>query len=199
MGSCILYLSDEHEELNRGDGKKLNNLCESRDVERVYVKKSIFAKKAEIASTIFKLCGKQTHVTNVAETERPLGYSCIECLSTSLRLLDDDDSFGKYDLRLGSLSKFMRLDSAAAEAINLLPKSDHPSQFGSVFGVLNRCKTKMGSRLLERWLRQPLIDDVEINARLDTVEVLKLSTAYRNKLCDGPLRNIPDLDSVVAK
>lgn len=199
MGSCILYLSDEHEELSKGDGKKLKNLCESRDIERVYVKKSIFTKKGEIASTISKLCGQQTHVTNVAETERPLGYSCIECLSSCLRLLDNDDNFGKYDLRLGSLDKFMRLDSAAAEAINLLPKSDHPSQFGSVFGVLNRCKTKMGSRLLERWLRQPLVDDVEINARLDVVEVLKFSTSFRNKLCDGPLKNIPDLDNVVAK
>ena len=163
------------------------------------MKKSIFAKKSEISSTISKLCGKQTHVTNVAETERPLGYSCIECLTQSLRLLDNDENFGKYDLRLGSLDKFMRLDSAAAEAINLLPKADHPSQFGSVYGVLNRCKTKMGSRLLERWLRQPLVDNVEINARLDTVEILKFSTVCRNKLCDGPLKNIPDLDNVVAK
>jgi DNA mismatch repair protein MSH2 len=199
MGSCILYVSEELEELNKGDGKKLNNLCESRDIERVYVKKSIFLKKSEIANSVSKLCGKQTHATNVAETERPLGYSCIECLTHSLRLLDDDEMFGKYDLRLGSLEKYMRLDSAAAEAVNLLPKADHPSQFGSVFGVLNRCKTKMGSRLLERWLRQPLINDIEINARLDTVEILKISTLYRNRLCDGPLKNIPDLDTVVAK
>ena len=35
MGSCILYLSDEHEELSKGDGKKIRNLCESRDIERV--------------------------------------------------------------------------------------------------------------------------------------------------------------------
>lgn len=198
MGSCMLYISDELEELNKGDGKKLHNICEGRDIERVYVKRSIFLKKTEIASSISKLCGKQTHVTNVAMTERPLGYICIECLVQTLRLLDDEDNFGKYDLRLGSLDKFMKLDSAAAEAVNLLPKVDHPSQFGSVFGVLNRCKTKMGSRLLERWLRSPLIDADEINARLDTVEVLKFSTGFRNKLCDGPLK-LPDLDNVVAK
>ena len=199
MGSCVLYVSEDLEECNKGDGKKLNNLCESRDVERVYVRKSIFTRKGEIANSIAKLCGKQTHVTNIAETERPLGYSCIECLTHSLHLLDNADIYGKYDLRLGSLDKYMRLDSAAAEAINLLPKSDHPSQFGSVFGVLNRCRTKMGSRLLERWLRQPLVDNVEINLRLDVVEILKLSTIFRNRLCDGPLKNIPDLDTVVAK
>ena len=61
---------------------------------------------------------------------------------------------GKFDavveLKLGYLDTFMRLDSAAAEAVNLLPKADHPSQYGSLFGVLNRCRTSMGSRLLDR-------------------------------------------------
>jgi DNA mismatch repair ATPase MutS len=93
----------------------------------------------------------------------------------------------------------MRIDSAAAEAVNLLPKSDHPSQFGSIYGVLNRCKTKMGSRLLERWLRQPLIDAIEINKRLDIVEIFKSNTLYRNKLIDGPLKGVPDLDNHISK
>jgi len=61
---------------------------------------------------------------------------------------------GKFDgvveLKLGYLDAFMRLDSAAAEAVNLLLKADHPSQYGSLFGVLNRCRTSMGSRLLDR-------------------------------------------------
>ena len=61
---------------------------------------------------------------------------------------------GKFDvvveLKLGYLDTFMRLDSAAAEAVNLLPKAEHPSQYGSLFGVLNRCRTSMGSRLLDR-------------------------------------------------
>jgi DNA mismatch repair protein MSH2 len=205
MGSCILYVSEEYQDIHKGDGKKINNLCEGRDIERVFSKKSLFTKKGG-AEAIAKLCPTQTHFTNVAETERPLGYSCIDCLVTSLRLLDtssnsnsDDSHLGKYDLRMGSLDNFMKLDSAAAEAVNLLPKPDHPSQFGSIFGVLNRCKTKMGSRLLERWLRQPLIDADEINARLDIVELLKLSTSARNQLYDGPLKGIPDLDQVVAK
>ena len=44
----------------------------------------------------------------------------------------------------------MRMDSAGAAAIHLLPRSDDPSPYASVFGVLNRCNTKMGKRLLER-------------------------------------------------
>jgi DNA mismatch repair protein MSH2 len=199
MGQSIVYLSEDYENVNKGDGKKLHNICEGKGIENVFVKRGLFSRREETSNTVGKLCGKQTHVTNVAETESPLGYLCIECLVQSLRLMDIEDNMGKYELRLGSLSKYMRIDSAAAEAVNLLPKPDHPSQFGSIFGVLNRCKTKMGSRLLERWLRQPLLDTEEINSRLDLVEALKDSTLHRNQICDGPLKGVPDLDLVVAK
>ena len=74
MGSCILYISEEFENSFTGDGKKVANICDGKDVERVFVKKSFWGKKAEAESAISKLSGKQTHVTNVAETERPLGY-----------------------------------------------------------------------------------------------------------------------------
>ena len=57
----------------------------------------------------------------------------------------------------------------------------------------------MGSRLLERWLRQPLINYSDINRRLDIVEVLKNSPVLRNKLIDGPLKGIPDLDFIIER
>lgn len=86
------------------------------------------------------------------QIERPEGYLCLGCLNAYLKLAEEDISGdgGYYRLHLGSLTQYMRLDSAAVEAVNLLPRPDHPSQFGSLFGVLNRCKTKMGQRLLER-------------------------------------------------
>jgi DNA mismatch repair ATPase MutS len=53
-------------------------------------------------------------------------------------------------VELGGIERYMKLDSPAADAVNLLPKPDHPSVFGSIYGVLNRCKTKLGSRTLDR-------------------------------------------------
>jgi DNA mismatch repair protein MSH2 len=116
-----------------------------------------------------------------------------------LSLLDEEESLGGYSLSFGSLDSFMRLDSAAAEAVNLLPRPDHPSSYGSLFGILNRCKSKMGSRMLERWLRQPLTDHEEINRRLDFVEALKDCTVSRNRLIEGPLKGLPDLDSICSR
>lgn len=108
-------------------------------------------------------------------------------------------SSGTYSLSFGSLRAFMRLDSAAAAAINLFPRPDDPSPHGSLFGVLNRCRTKMGTRLLERWLRQPLLDCEVLNRRLDVVELLKNSTTTRNQLADTALKGLPDVDLAMTR
>ena len=120
--------------------------------------------------------------------EHPLGSSCLEPLARHTGMLHETDAFGTYSLVFGSLQTYMRLDSAAASAINLFPKPDDPSAYGSLFGILNRCKTKMGTRLLDRWLRQPLLDCAEINRRLDIVELLKDSAKVRNILTDTALK-----------
>ena len=44
-----------------------------------------------------------------------------------------------------------------------------------------------------------MLDIVEINRRLDVVEVMFTHPAYRNKLRDGPLKSVPDLDAVISK
>lgn len=198
IGECTIYLSEElNENNNKNDSRRITNLFYGRDITVKYVKKACFVKK-NVGSAIVKMVGTSTHILNVAETEKPIAYTCIECLIDKLMLNDGTDD-SSYDLLFGSVDTVMRLDSAAADAINLLHKPDYPSQFGSIFGVLNRCKTKMGSRLLERWLRQPLIDHNEINARLDIVEILKNSMTARQQLLDGPLKGTPDIDSILAK
>ena len=140
-----------------------------------------------------------THNINVANIQAPLGFACIDPLINYMDLLGTDDYRNACSFDIGSLSSKMRLDTAAADAVNLLPKADHPSQFGSIYGVLNRCKSKMGSRLLERWLRQPLLSVAEINARLDIVELLKECAVTRSAIQDGPLKGLPDVDTVIAK
>lgn len=134
LGSCTMYMSDEFENTTKGDGRKIANILHGKDVDIVHVKKTCFQRKQDLAGKILKLTGRTSHVSNIAETERPLAYSCIECLIATQRLLEDEALIGKYDLTFGSLASYMRLDSAAAEAVNLLPKADHPSQFGSIFG-----------------------------------------------------------------
>lgn len=90
------------------------------------------------------------------------------------------------------------LDSRAAEALSLLPPKQSSSAYDSIFSVLNRCRTKMGQRLLERWLRQPLVSAAEINRRLDVVQVLRDAASARNRL-ETCLKSIPDAEAAMSR
>jgi len=67
-------------------------------------------------------------------------------------------------MRSFSLADFMRLDTAVVGALNLLPNPAEAQQHraSSVYGLLNHCKTAMGSRLLSAWIKQPLLDLAQV-------------------------------------
>ena len=217
-GCITLLLSDDLNVSNsennsnlRQYGKKLDAVLLSRlnqgMVDVVYMKRNLFLNNSDnnqkVHLTLLQLvhgCNgtTPTHNINVALVQAPLGYLCIDPVIKHIEL-GGDDLRNACSFLLGSLSTFMRLDSAAADAVNLFPKADHPSQFGSIFGVLNRCKSKMGSRLLERWLRQPLLSVNDINSRLDIVELLKECSVARIAIQDGPLKGLPDIDNIISK
>lgn len=69
---------------------------------------------------------------------------------------------------------------------------------GSLFAILNHCKTRMGSRLLEAWLRQPLVDKAAIEERYDLVGLFKDEMQLRGQLQDT-LKTAPDVEQIVAK
>lgn len=86
-------------------------------------------------------------------------------------LLADDDNYGSYTIEKYNLDSYMRLDSAAMRALNVLENKTDLNKNFSLFGLMNRtCTAGMGKRLLNRWLKQPLLDVGEINCRLDLVE-----------------------------
>jgi len=122
---------------------------------------------------------------------------------------DADAVVGQYEIQMGQLSSHMQLDRIAAESIHLLPPPRNASNAkcgsaadmsrNSIYGILNQCKTKMGSRLLETWLRQPLIDKQEIEARHDVVEWLVQQSVGRDQLRDSALGCVGDLDVLASK
>ncbi|KAL6610436.1 hypothetical protein ACP70R_040405 [Stipagrostis hirtigluma subsp. patula] len=77
---------------------------------------------------------------------------------------------------VAQVDKFLKLDATAHEALQIFRVDKHPSYMGigrakegfSVFGMLNKCVTPMGRRLLRAWFLRPIIDIDVINNRLNT-------------------------------
>ncbi|CAK9147803.1 unnamed protein product [Ilex paraguariensis] len=112
-------------------------------------------------------------------------------------LLADESNYGNYTIREYNLDSYMRLDSAAMRALNVMESKTDANKNFSLFGLMNRtCTAGMGKRLLHMWLKQPLLDVNEINSRLDLVQAFVEDTALRQDLRQH-LKRISDIERLM--
>ena len=114
-----------------------------------------------------------------------------------------DDMMGRFHIQAGAMNSHLLLDRTAASCIHLLPPPNagvatvvggRPHN-NSLLGILSQpSMTKMGKRLMERWLRQPLIDLPAIVRRQDAVQELVENGVGRDQLRDEGLRNFSSMD-----
>ncbi|MCL7038270.1 hypothetical protein MKW94_018025 [Papaver nudicaule] len=121
----------------------------------------------------------------------------LGALLSYAELLADESNYGNYSIQKYNLDSYMRLDSAAIRALNVLESKTDANKNFSLFGLMNRtCTAGMGKRLLNRWLKQPLLDVAEINYRLDLVQAFVEDTALRQDLRQH-LRRISDIERLM--
>nr|GEW33403.1 DNA mismatch repair protein MSH5 isoform X4 [Tanacetum cinerariifolium] len=105
-----------------------------------------------------------------------------------------------------SLNKFLKVDSAAHEALQIFQTDKHPSHMGigrakegfSVFGVMNKCVTPMGKRLLRTWFLRPILDLQNLNYRLDAISFFVSSEELLTSLLDT-LKSVKDVPHLLKK
>eukprot|EP01080_Neovahlkampfia_damariscottae_P005493 gene5493-9310_t len=126
--------------------------------------------------------------------EKKFGAAAVYCAIHHLGLLADEDNYGYFELQLLKLNEYMKLDQATLTALNI-PKLPNQPKSHSLCGLLDSCKSKIASRRLETWIRQPLMDVDRINERLDIVESFTEDQMFTESIREL-LRNVPDLDII---
>ncbi|EKU20171.1 dna mismatch repair protein msh2, partial [Nannochloropsis gaditana CCMP526] len=133
----------------KGDQRKLQHILERQgiDASPLPQKGSAFRPPPEDfeSNLLPRLLTPQSR--DLLQYKKELDYTqamaCVHALVTALDLRDEEVSI---HLSLGSLDQFMRLDSSAAEAINLFPPERGEQRWvenGSLYQILNKCRTKM--------------------------------------------------------
>lgn len=69
---------------------------------------------------------------------------------------------------------------------------------GTLFLLLNRCISPFGKRMFKQWVCHPLMDPVQINARLDAVESLNADATIRDQFISN-LTKLPDLERMISR
>lgn len=118
----------------------------------------------------------------------------LGALLSYAELIADETNYRSYTIQKYNLDNYMRLDSAAMRALNILESKTDANKNFSLFGLMNRtCTAGMGHRLLHRWLKQPLLDVNKINTRLDLVQAFVEDPALRQDLRQH-LKRISDIE-----
>ncbi|KAI8110889.1 hypothetical protein M9434_004463 [Picochlorum sp. BPE23] len=128
-----------------------------------------------------------------------LGSSALAGVVQFAGILSDASGHSRYSLELYSMGKYMRVDAAAQKALNVLKSRTDANETFSLYGIMNKCRTPMGKRLLKSWLKQPLTTLDEIHARLDVVEAFVEDSSLRSDINGLHLRGVPDIERLTRR
>ena len=93
---------------------------------------------------------------------------------------------------------YMRLDNFSKENLELIETLRLNNKNGSLFYLLDKCSTAMGSRCLKNWLLKPLLDKDLINERLDFVEAFFNDYIAKEEI-KSSLKNVYDLERIIGR
>ncbi len=95
-------------------------------------------------------------------------------------------------------SKYMLLDSSTRRNLELCETLREKQKRGSLLWVLDKTKTAMGARTLRNYIEQPLLNKIDMEARLDAVEELTKDSVSRDEIREY-LNPIYDLERLLSK
>ncbi len=101
-------------------------------------------------------------------------------------------------VRYVTQKKHLVLDETTLRNLEIVKNIRDGSKKGTLLWVLDRTQTSMGSRLLQRWVKQPLMNLEVINARLNAVEELINKPIIRKDLQEL-LKRCQDIERLISR
>jgi DNA mismatch repair protein MutS len=132
--------------------------------------------------------------------EKPLAARAAGAIIVYLRNTQADALANLTSLQTYTTENFMRLDPQTLRNLEIFEGWDFTGgqPTGSLVATLDLTLTPMGGRKLRKWLRQPLLDLIELRARQDSVEWYYKHEAARAKLRVA-LEDVLDIERLLGR
>ena len=93
---------------------------------------------------------------------------------------------------------YVVMDQYTKKALELTTGSKSNDKYGSLYWLLDHTKTAMGSRMLKQWIERPLLNQQQIEQRLDVVEIFTNYFIQRESIKEI-LKDIYDLERLSSR
>ena len=102
---------------------------------------------------------------------------------------------------------FLILEETTYTALQIFQEDRHPSLMGlgtakegfSLFGLLNKCITQMGRRLLKTWMQRPVLNLEVIETRLNAVDHLVCDPSGMVPYLTDGLKEVRDVPKIISR
>lgn len=95
-------------------------------------------------------------------------------------------------------SSYVKMDSNTIRNLELTETLRHNNRIGSLFWLIDKCETAMGSRYLKKQILRPLVNKDILETRYDTIDVLNKEFITKQEIKDL-LKNVYDLERIVGR
>ena len=102
------------------------------------------------------------------------------------------------EITIYTSGQFVEIDAASRRNLELTETMRDKQKRGSLYGILDKTKTAMGSRVLKSWILMPLRNAVMITNRLDAVEEMVKNLVLREDIGEY-ISKIWDIERLMAR
>jgi len=95
-------------------------------------------------------------------------------------------------------TRYLRIDNNSKKNLELTETYRTQSKKGTLFWLLDKCETAMGSRMLKQTILRPLTDKEKIQARFSLVEAFNDNFIVRQEIANQ-LKNVYDLERITGR
>lgn len=101
-------------------------------------------------------------------------------------------------IRFNDKSQHLNLNETTIKSLELIQNIQDSTSHYTLFSVLNQCQSKMGSRLLNRWILNPLLDQESILYRQSIVDFFISDENLLDDLRES-LKRIMDIERLIGR
>ena len=102
------------------------------------------------------------------------------------------------EINVYTAQEFVEIDFSTQRNLELTETMRDKKKTGSLYGVLDKTNTSMGSRKLKSWILRPLVNAAAITNRLDAVEEMVKNTPLREDIAEI-LKSVSDIERLMAR